>query len=82
MRQETRRLRLVAAIRRQTVEAPNDQPNGPTERALGELFDALAANDGEGAGDAAGRLANAMADDCQELREAAEGYFGGDFRKP
>ncbi len=73
---------LVAAIRRQTVEAPNDEPNGLTESHFLELRACLEAGNLQRARQAYRYLATTMADDTQALREAAEGYFGGDFRAP
>jgi len=78
--------RLIQAIRRFTVdgtpENPNG-PNGPAEAAFDGLFEAL---DPEGsrrldeANAAAGTWCNALADDIDELRAAAQAYFGCDFR--
>lgn len=90
--------RLIAAIRRITVDAKdaagNDVPNGPAEVAFLRLTDALhrvTDLDGDGyvlnrvrreIAEAAAAWCEAYADDCKELREAAEGFFGGDFRAP
>lgn len=78
---------LAQAIRAFTVEAPDDQPNGPAEKALLDLEAALAGYPWrnpaiDAARDAAARLCEALADDTKRLREAAEAYFGGDFTKP
>ena len=82
--------RLKKAIRRQTVEAPNDMPNGPTEKAFYELGEALKPR-----GNMAihwdkfanvrrlfGGLGQAIIDDVHELREAADEFFEEDFTKP
>jgi hypothetical protein len=78
--------RLIAAIRAFTVDAEDDAgnpiPNGSKhEAAIEELCRHRYMLD---APLHIGRLFEqamlAQADDCQELREAAEAYFGGDFR--
>jgi hypothetical protein len=74
---------LMRAIRAFTVDAPNDQPNGPAERALVRLGDALDAADWPGSREARvaySELCERSADDIRDLRIAAETYFGGDFR--
>jgi hypothetical protein len=74
---------LIEAIRRQTVEAADDEPNGPTEAAYERLLLALPPErSAPAACAAAAELGNAMADDCRALRVAAERYFGSDFRDP
>ena len=85
---------LIKAIRRFTVEAPNDGPNGVAEQAIDEFLAALdhiqpwAAQNGSmqrrvGAISESGKkLVGALADDTQVLREAAEAYFGGNFLVP
>lgn len=76
--------RLHRAIRRITVDVDGETPNGPTEEALDELGSALSGEFAslEYAQQSYSKLLLAMADDDQELREAAEGFFGGDFKKP
>lgn len=89
---------LVAAIRAFTVDMPDDQPNGEAERHLLRLNAALdpehwrrtsrALSSAAGerllseANGAAAAMCEALADDTQRLREAAEAFFGGDFRAP
>lgn len=78
-REEERR--LCAAIRRLTVDMPDDQPNGPAEQALVDLQRWVPSTD-TFVRDALARLCDALADDTRELRLAAESYFGSDFRAP
>ncbi len=85
---------LIAAIRAVTVDMPNDQPNGPAERALLDLEAMLDLSgwnwsDAEtcrrrlaNVNDAMAKLCEALADDARRLRIAAEAHFGGDFRAP
>ncbi len=76
--------RLVAAIRRITVDAKDDRglaiPNGPAEFAMLDVESARDSGDWEAMDAALARLFTALANNCQELREAAEKHFGGDFR--
>lgn len=82
--------RFTNAIRRFTVEAPNDKPNGPVEEAIVGLLNSLSKSSYVAFGPRAFNIANgwgaklcqALADDTKELREAADAYFGGDFTKP
>lgn len=84
------RRRLIAAIRRQTVEAPNDEPNGPTEDAWGQMSDMWTHMGEHGFtparlrrfGDMVARFGTAWANDVGELQRAADGYFGEDFTAP
>lgn len=81
---------LEAAIRAITVEAADDEPNGPAESAMLHLERALDPDSWhasaearvEHAREAAEALCVALADETKRLREAAEAFFGGDFRKP
>lgn len=83
-------VRLKAAIRRQTIEMPGDEPNGPAEALFFALGEAL-----KPCGDMAlhwDKFAHvrelfydfgmALVADENELREAADAYFGEDFTKP
>lgn len=73
---------LISAIRTFTVDvAGGRRANGPVEAALTELGNALEDRSIDKAKRAHKRLCKALAADTQDLREAAEGYFGGDFRK-
>jgi hypothetical protein len=80
-KQDAAAQRLVAAIQRFTVEA-EDAPNGPAEQAYGLLSEALHNGDTQGARSAMYDFNTHHADKIQELREAAEAHFGGDFRSP
>lgn len=85
---------LIAAIRAITVDLPDDQPNGPAERALLHLQDMLDPGYwpwGDVAAcqrrlsqvnGAMAELCEALANETRDLRVAAEAHFGGDFRKP
>ena len=85
---------LIAAIRAITVDLPNDQPNGPAERALLDLEAMLDPSGWKwgdpdtcrrrlaNGNDAMAKLCEALADDAHRLRIAAEAHFGGDFREP
>ncbi len=85
---------LKNAIRAITVEMPDDEPNGEAERQLLRLEAAVehlttwAATNPAMArrlsmvSDAAAKLCAALADDTKALREAAEAYFGVDFKAP
>lgn len=88
--------KLIGAIRRITVDADNDKPNGPAEEAIERLSvlldpstwtaemtrDALIARVATLNGYMAD-LCNALADDTHELREAATAYFVDvDFARP
>lgn len=81
---------LQRAIRAITVDKLDDSPNGPAERALDDLVCALSPDiwhESDAARvllarEAAARMCEAMADDTKRLREAAEAFFGGDFRAP
>lgn len=76
--------RLVEAIRRITVDAVDadgaEVPNGRAEAAIERLAQLSRTFTPEVNGLFAD-LCEAMADDTKELREAANGYFGGDFGK-
>lgn len=72
---------LAAAIRAFTVDAPNDEPNGPMEASLLALRFALGRGDMKSARRYYREMCSQMSDDTKTLRVAAEGYFGGDFRK-
>jgi hypothetical protein len=78
--------RLVAAIRAFTADREdgegNSIPNGPAEEAFADLGAALWAGDLNATAAAASAAVFALADDTRELRQAAEDYFGGDFRAP
>lgn len=76
--------RLKDAIRRQTVEAPDGGPNGPTEaafEALGNVFQKLDTRDPNvrAAHDEFAKLGTAMVADCRLLRQAADEYFNENF---
>ena len=71
---------IVKAIRAFTVDMPNDEPNGPRERQLEVLGQALERGDLRIARRAYGLMCEAGADDTRTLRVAAEAHFGGDFR--
>lgn len=84
---------LISAIRAFTEEAPDDKPNGKAEAAIDLLSKLLDPKEWrlltdrqrallDGANGAAGALCMALAADTQALREAAESFFGGDFRTP
>ncbi len=73
---------LRTAIRVFTVEAPNDEPNGDTERYLQQLQEALDGGSMARALAALTMMRNALSDDTKALRVAAERFFGGDFRAP
>lgn len=72
---------LTAAIRTFTDEAPNDEPNGPTEGDLLALRFALGRGDMKSARRHFRDMCTHWSADTKALRVAAEGYFGGDFRK-
>jgi len=74
--------RLFAAIRRFTVDDPNGKPIYRADHAMLRLQDATAVADIQEIRAAAAEFCDASADDSQELREAAEAFFGGDFRTP
>lgn len=73
---------LIDAIRTFTVEAPGGRPNGESERRILALRNALDDGTTKQAQVAFRRLMSSLAVDGKALRVAAEGYFGGDFRKP
>ena len=85
---------LIVAIRAITVDMPNDQPNGPAERALLNLeamLDPSGWKWGDGdtcrrrlanVNEAMAQLCEALAADARRLRIAAEAHFGRDFRAP
>jgi hypothetical protein len=84
---------LKQAIRAITVEAPDDAPNGETERAIDALEAALnhdhwpemtkAQHDKlRAASTAAAKLVESIAVDGELLRIAASAYFGEDFQAP
>jgi hypothetical protein len=83
-----RRERLIAAIRAFTVDAKNEagvpMPNGSAhETALEQLCEhPYMLTVPPDVGQLFAQALRAQADDCQELREAAEAYFGGNFRGP
>lgn len=70
--------RLVAAIRRFTVDMPDDQPNGEAERQLLRI-EALCVRELRSA---LAEYCSAVAADTKELREAASAYFGLNFKEP
>lgn len=73
--------RLCSAIRRFTVDVDGGRaPNGQAEWWLGMLVDALGRGELAAAQQCVEPYLTHSADDTQELREAAEAYFGGDFR--
>lgn len=82
--------RFTNAIRRFTVDAPDDKPNGPVEAAIDGLLKALSVESWRAFGPKAFNIANgwgaklcqALAADTKELLEAANEYFGDDFAKP
>lgn len=93
MRRALEHAALVDAIRTFTVEAPDDKPNGRAEAAMLYLSVTLDPKSWPGLTDeqravldqangAAAVLCSSLADDTKVLREAAEAFFGGDFRKP
>lgn len=81
-RVELEQARLTAAIRRFTVEMPDDEPNGPAQALALDLAAAFDCDDMRNAHRFFKRFCEALDADVQELREAAESYFGGDFRSP
>jgi hypothetical protein len=83
--------RLMAAIRRQTVDVDNgNKPNGPFEQAIETIANAIEPRqfyrnpDGarKAVGSAMAAMCKAFAADNKELCEAASEYFGEDFNKP
>lgn len=80
--------RLARAIRAFTVDAERfgePVPNGPAEAAWKRLADALLALPDPAGKHIAGLTAvfcDADAERLRELRQAAETYFGEDFRRP
>jgi len=74
---------LTGAIRAFTVDTDDGRrPNGIAEWWLGQLVDSLAVGDLQAAQNCVEPYLSHSADDTQRLREAAEAFFGGDFRKP
>lgn len=73
---------LCTAIRTITVDALNDEPNGPTEADLLSLRFALARGDMKSARRHFRDMCTHMSADAKALRMAADAHFGGDFRKP
>lgn len=73
---------LIEAIRAMTVEAPNGRPNGKAESEMENVGSALEDGDIRSARHHYRAFCSALADETKALRVAAEGYFGGDFRKP
>lgn len=74
---------LKAVIRRQTVDAPDDEPNGPTEERLERMFDELKkCSLSVAAKEAVSLFVEGVADDNAALRRAAEAYFGENFSRP
>ena len=71
---------IAKAIRAFTIDMPNDEPNGPRERQLEVLGQALERGDLRTARRAYGFMCEAGGDDLMALRVAAEAHFGGDFR--
>jgi hypothetical protein len=85
--------RLKAAIRAFTVDARNESgeliPNGAAEQAVADQLEIMAQVPplppaghrwAMAVAEAGERACSAMSDDCRELREAAEAYFGEDFQ--
>lgn len=91
-RKAVERAALCAAIRRFTVEAPEDKPNGKVEAAIDRIQDLLDPAAWAQESDPSQRvrdLNGAMADlteglveDTEALKAAAEAFLGGDFAKP
>lgn len=67
--------RLFEAIRRFTFDAPNDEPSGPTEEALSALGESIKLRDMPPIELEFGRVLASLADNCEELCEAASACF-------
>ena len=76
--------RLKDAIRTFTVDRKDEDgtpiPNGPTEELMDAIGCATDHSDWLGVLDGLAKYTAALADDTKRLRDAAEAYFGGDFR--
>lgn len=73
---------LKAAIRAITVDAPDDQPNGPAEALIEPISKAILVGDCASLRVMWPEFLEHLADDVGALRRAADAAFGEDFSKP
>lgn len=78
----THRNALRRAIRRIAVDMPDGSPNCPAEALIPSISNAIIGREWDELVKLWPALLEALADDCQALREAADAYFGEDFSTP